>query len=353
MDKKQLVNILESIRDERTKGANTARRIGNAFLSLLEYASTTNDEKLSSVHDDIARGLITFANGLVSSRIAQLYEGASFGKNGASINQLGEALLNSIRSVEHNNTAQQGFCIQKDQDGKYHEFITNLTVWGKAIFHELEIRKLSYSGGNIYLSGAGSKIVHVEDVFDADHTLIGWRCYLLADDGTTATQNMWQVKDQVRCQTFNIANGIHDGIGNKGYWRLVTEVSEDNVPITTTITTDDGTKQTVELYDGKKFAYIVLAKDNCMDGSDIPAEGDTIVLDGNQDANQEDRQGVLILESTGKGSPRIVAYAGIDNYTHEGKEVFYLSASGCKIVSNRFELTTPTGDAIHIVNYRG
>ena len=70
------------------------------------------------------------------------------------IDEYGDMILNTIKSLEYNNAAEQGFSIEKEKNGKYHAFVTNLTIWGKAIFHELEVRKLSYSGGNIYLSGA-------------------------------------------------------------------------------------------------------------------------------------------------------------------------------------------------------
>lgn len=75
-DKNDLQTQFEGIRDERRLQANTAYRIGNAFLSLLHFASdemhTTIEELLkkiegkylSKVKDDEAAGLITFLKGL-------------------------------------------------------------------------------------------------------------------------------------------------------------------------------------------------------------------------------------------------------------------------------------------------
>lgn len=75
-DKNDLQTQFEGIRDERRLQANTAYRIGTAFLSLLHFASdemhTTIDELLkkiegkylSKVKDDEAAGLITFLRGL-------------------------------------------------------------------------------------------------------------------------------------------------------------------------------------------------------------------------------------------------------------------------------------------------
>ena len=248
-----------------------------------------------------------------------------------------------VRSANYEEDTQQGFGLSRTKNGGYRLSLSELEVWSKAIFHELEIRKLSYAGGNIYLSGAGSKIVHVEEQYSASGVVTGWKCYLLADDGSTATQNLWRVKDQARCQSFNILEGKHEGVSNKSYWRLVTEVSTQPV----TITAADGTA----LYGGRLFDWVTLSATDCMTGSDTPAAGDTIVLDGaSEDAT---RQGVLMLESTGNGTPRIVGLRGVCSYTHEGKEVFVLSPDGSKIVSSAIEWVSSVGDTIHLVNYRG
>lgn len=248
-----------------------------------------------------------------------------------------------VRSANYDEDTQQGFGLLRTKNGGYRLSLSELEVWCKAIFHELEIRKLSYAGGNIYLSGAGSKIVHVEEQYSVSGVVTGWKCYLLADDGSTATQNLWRVKDQARCQSFNILEGKHEGVSNKSYWRLVTEVSTQPV----TIKTADGTA----LYGGRLFDWVTLSATDCMAGSDTPAAGDTIVLDGaSEDAT---RQGVLMLESTGNGTPRIVGLCGVSSYTHEGKEVFVFSPGGSKIVSSAIEWVSSTGDTIHLVNYRG
>ena len=248
-----------------------------------------------------------------------------------------------IRSANYDEDTQQGFGLLRTKNGGYRLSLSELEVWCKAIFHELEIRKLSYAGGNIYLSGAGSKIVHVEEQYSASGVVTGWKCYLLADDGSTATQNLWRVKDQARCQSFNILEGKHEGVSNKSYWRLVTGVSTQPV----TIKAADGTA----LYGGRLFDWVTLSATDCMVGSDTPAAGDTIVLDGaSEDAT---RQGVLMLESTGNGTPRIVGLRGVSSYTHEGKEVFVFSPGGSKIVSSAIEWVSSAGDTIHLVNYRG
>lgn len=326
------------------------------------------------------------------------------------IDEYGDAILNTINSLRYDNAAQQGFSIEKEKNGKYHAFVTNLTIWGKAIFHELEVRKLSYSGGNIYLSGAGSKLVKVipvkKSVSDgvtswvettADDTeCVGWKCYLLADNGTTATMNYWQEDDQVRCQTIGeiTAGGTYQDASNKSYWRTIPNggVSTQNEKIYGTMTEtyldEAGKEQTrevqVELYGGQSFAWIVVGKHSeDLDGytdedsaptetRGIPADGDTIVLDGNRHRNEHgeydktDRQNVIVLETTGEYAPRIACYANISEYKHtitksvngEDKEVslsvFETSPKGgTKINSSRFEWISNDGSTINIINYRG
>lgn len=248
-----------------------------------------------------------------------------------------------IRSANYDEDTQRGFGLLRTKSGGYRLSLSELEVWCKAIFHELEIRKLSYAGGNVYLSGAGSKIVHVEEQYSVSGVVTGWKCYLLADDGSTATQNLWRVKDQARCQSFNILEGKHEGVSNKSYWRLVTGVSTQPV----TIKAADGTA----LYGGRLFDWVTLSATDCMAGSDTPAAGDTIVLDGASEDTT--RQGVLMLESTGNGTPRIVGLRGVNSYTHEGKEVFVFSPGGSKLVSSAIEWVSSAGDTIHLVNYRG
>lgn len=317
--------------------------IDSTSLDSVDKIVTPNylaSQALSKINDDIAQGIIRFMQGL---KLGNGVKGIDANGNAVLGDvQMVDAVLRRIVSLGYNGATQQGFGIVDRGDGKFRLDINDLQVWGKAVFQELEVRKLSYAGGNVYLSGSGSKIFKTEELYNEAGKLRGWRCWLLADDGTTATQNMWRVGDQARCQTFGLANKQKP---TRSWWRLVTAVSEENVALTDELGN--------ELYDGKKFAWIEIAKDNCELGSDVPMAGDTIVLDGNQNPNERERQGVMILETTGANTPRIVAYKGVVGYTHEGCEVFYLSPQGSRIVSTSFEWVSPTGDIIHIVNYRG
>lgn len=301
-------------------------------------------EFVSRLLDNTAHGTITF------EKVQKFLQGIRIGNNTAySIDANGNAILSDVivkllKSLDFNEAEQSGFAIKQRSDGKYQMLLTDLIVWGKAIFNTLLIRELSYVGGNIVLSPAAGKISYIKEVYsDTTNELIGWKCYLLADDGTTATINSFKVEDQVRCKTFNIKAGVYENVSNKDYWRLVTKVSTENEAITD----DEGH----ELYDGKKFAWIQIAKDNCMEGSDTPAVGDTIVLMGNR--SDKSRQHLLMMETEGDSAPTFTMYRGINSYSLKGKSIFDVGFNGINIVSKYYHITTVDGEKIWTPIYLG
>lgn len=301
-------------------------------------------EFLSRLYDGTAQGTITF------QMLQKFIQGFRIGNNNEfSIDGSGNAILSSVlvnllKSLDFNEAEQSGFAIKQRSDGKYQMLLTDLIVWGKAIFNTLLIRELSYVGGNIVLSPAAGKISYIKEVYsDTTNELIGWKCYLLADDGTTATINSFKVEDQVRCKTFNIAPGVYENVSNKDYWRLVTKVSTENEAITDS--------EGHELYDGKKFAWIQIAKENCMEGSDNPAVGDTIVLMGNR--IDRSRQHLLMMETEGDSAPTFTMYRGINSYSLKGKSIFDVGFNGINIVSKYYHITTVDGEKIWTPVYRG
>lgn len=366
-------------------------------------ATIANRLYLSKQGDDTAQGLITFVKGLISDVLVKLKGGATFGMRGYKFDEKGNVVVDALSSLAFDEALERGFGVTKNSRGKYTLSVTDLMVWGKAVFNSLEIRKLYAVGGNVYLSGASSKIVRAVPVKkataaasstggDASETWVacaegdadceGWKCYTLNDDGTTATQNGWRKYDQAKCQTFDIEAGTHEGVSNTFYWRLVADVSTKNETITETRTEtyvdDDGVTKTrevtVDLYDGKKFGWVVLSKTDCESTTnDAPKAGDTIVLDGHRmfasgDAdgrdqyNDESRTNVMMLETTGTEDgtlPRIVALTGIVDYRHwdgvnqYSNTVFILSPKEVVFVSSSFKFISASGDPITLVNFRG
>ena len=307
-------------------------------------AKAVDEQRLNKLKDDTAKGTITW------EKVQKFVQGLFLGNgNNYSIDGNGNAILSSVlvnllKSLDFNESEQSGFAIRQRSDGKYQMLLTDLIVWGKAIFNTLSIRELSYVGGNIVLSPAAGKISHIKEVYsETTNEQIGWKCYLLADDGTTATINSWKVDDQVRCKTFNIASGVYENVSNKDYWRLITKVSAENEVITDS--------EEHELYDGKKFAWIQIAKDNCMEGSDNPAAGDTIVLMGNR--SDKSRQHLLMMETEGDSAPKFTMYRGINSYSLEGKSIFDVGFNGINIVSKYYHMTTVDGEKIWTPIYLG
>jgi hypothetical protein len=301
-------------------------------------------EFVSRLLDNTAKGTITW------EKVQKFLQGFRIGNSNAySIDANGNAILSDVivkllKSLDFNEAEQSGFAIKQRSDGKYQMLLTDLIVWGKAIFNTLLIRELSYVGGNIVLSPAAGKISYIKKVYsDTTNEMIAWKCYLLADDGTTATINSFKVEDQVRCKTFNIAPGVYENVSNRDYWRLVTKVSTENEAITD----DEGH----ELYDGKKFAWIQIAKDNCMEGSDTPAVGDTIVLMGNR--SDKSRQHLLMMETEGDSAPRFTMYRGINTYSLKDKSIFDVSFDGINIVSKYFNMVSVSGEKVWTPVYRG
>lgn len=333
--------IIDAVKGETVKSLSSM--VGGSNTNSFN-ASITDKMYLSKLKDDTANGTITF------QKVQRLLNGFFLGhSNEFSIDGNGNAILSSVlvnllKSLDFNESEQSGFAIKQRSDGKFQMLLTDLIVWGKAIFNTLLIRELSYVGGNIVLSPAAGKINYIKEVYsETTNELIGWQCYLLADDGTTATINSFKVDDQVRCQTFNIKAGVYENVSNKDYWRLVTKVSTENEVITDS--------EGHELYDGKKFAWIQIAKENCMEGSDNPAVGDTLVLMGNR--SDKSRQHLLMMETEGDSAPTFTMYRGINSYSLKGKSIFDVGFNGINIVSKYYHITTVDGEKIWTPVYLG
>lgn len=245
--------------------ANVAARANYANKAQeLAEDSTAFSQFLRKDKADTAQKLITFLEGIGL-------------KNGHGITAEGMATLLEVVSANFNEAEQRGFAIRRRVDGKYQLSLTDIIVWGKAIFNELELRRLSYVGGNMVFSACGSKVTKVEDKGST------WRCYFRQDDGTMQTQNLWQTDDLARAETFNLK-----GKANRHYWRRVTSVGED---------------------------WIELSKTDCEQGSDAPQVDDALVQMGNR--TKPERQGLIMLRTMGESA--IIIYSGINDYSLEAE----------------------------------
>ena len=302
-------------------------------------ARRSRKEFLSKTEDDTAHCTITF------EKVQKFLQGILIGNNNAySIDANGNVTINLLNSADYDDATQSGFGFYKRKDGKYGLNVTDISVWGKAYFNNLTIRELTYVGGNLVFSPSAGKIFEVREIYNDTNELTGWKCYLLADDGTTATTNMFEVDDQVRCETFNIKAGVYENVSNKFYWRKITDVSTDNEEIR------DANNNI--LYDGKKYSWIVISASDKAEGSDNPAAGDTIVLMGNR--TNTNRMSFVVKETYGDNAPREVGYTNVHSYTlGNGNLVYEISPKKVRFYSQYFEIVTIEGLPIKTINYRG
>lgn len=299
------------------------------------------DKLLRKDIPDTTRFLLTLLDGIAFKNkygISGLGEAVlkSLKLDNASIDEDGRAKLFSLiisqvlQSADFDIVSESGFGFTRRKDGKYQLSVTDLIVWGKAIFHELEIRRLSYVGGNMVFSSCGSKVTRVEMVDAAGHATtdagrcVAYRCHFYQDDGTTATTNLWKANDQARCQTFNIREGKYAGVSNRSYWRRVTAVGDD---------------------------YIDLSKEDCEQGSDIPAAEDSLVQMGNR--TDTDRMALIYVIVNGDDAPAIVWYDKVNSYTLTGRRTAIISPRQVVFSTQLFKVMSLSGVAVPLVADRG
>lgn len=344
----ELVNSLEVTKSDTKRIIDAVKGETVKSLSGMVGGNNTNNFNasiadkmyISKLTDDTAKGTITW------EKVQKFLQGILIGNNNAySIDANGNVIINLLNSADYDDAMQSGFGFYKRKDGKYGLNVTDLSVWGKAYFNNLTIRELTYVGGNLVFSPSAGKIFEVREIYnETTNELTGWKCYLLADDGTTATTNMFEVDDQVRCETFNIKAGVYENVSNKFYWRKITDVSTDNEEIR------DSNNNI--LYDGKKFSWIVISASDKAEGSDNPAAGDTIVLMGNR--TNTNRMSFVVKETYGDNAPREVGYTNVHSYTlGNGNLVYEISPKKVRFYSQYFEIVTVEGLPIKTINYRG
>lgn len=255
-----------TLREDKEVG--TIQKIQNQISSLLsgnagtgggltiaqlraEIASEGGKRFLSKLKDDTAHGLITFLKGLKAQDVIKAINGMSLGNGENYVNGNGDAKLGDVvvdRIHDKNSTPSdrviigaQGFDLYLGDDGKSHLYVDYLTARTRMFASSVEIRKVSYSGGTTIFSNAGSQIAKVSYIYDAaKEKVIAYKCYAVADDGTTKTMNWWHIGMMALCQTFNVAAVKNENFTNRYYWRMVVGVGQEKL-------------------DGKLYDYVILS----------------------------------------------------------------------------------------------
>lgn len=209
-----------------------------------------------------------------------------------------------------------GMSFSSEKGGESVGWIDKLYVRKKAIFQLLSIMETELAGASFMFnaSGARATITKVEFIekkgirfkdgkgvkfsdgkrgYSSPGTYGSvYRCYFLADDGEKAIENRFKPGNLARSQSFNIKEGVHEGISNHYWWRLVENVGDN---------------------------YIDVSVSHCDEGSDIPKEGDVVVQLG--DISDPDFQSAIVLSAYGDGAPSLTFYQGINSYSLSGRDI--------------------------------
>lgn len=271
-----------------------------------------DDNALSSVHDDEAKGVISFLSGIKFISNNKIHKITSDG-----IATLKEVVSAAFRSGALGSGFKLG---EYNADGDSYLEVDRLLVRKAAEFVRLVIRELQSVGGEIVLSPAAMKVSNV--VYFAKGTVLPeyngyalrydvYRCYFSQKKGDEEIENQFAVGDLVRCQTFNVKKGVNENVKNRYYWRKVYKVGTD---------------------------FIDVLADFCDTGSDIPQAGDELVQMGN--VSDTARQSVVTLSAYGADAPSFKMYYGVDSYSLENKEEFVLSRQEMFAIADKFRFVT-------------
>lgn len=397
------------------KDAATLKAAEDALAKALEGLSALY---LSRAHADTAQGLITFLKGILlggdgsygiseagAATLLSLLVGGKYGISKDGLGTLAGIIADYLKSRDFREGYfdGHGFGLYKDGAGNGVMQVDKLYVTMKAVFAELEIRKLSYVGGDQVHSMAGSTLAMVRpldkdgnEIADGDTATAvdSYKCYYLDDDGTTRTENWWKTGDMAYCQTFNIEEGVYKDVSNRAYRRLVLRTgTEEAVTGTEDVTTTDseGNAATTKRNITKRMGYVVLSNrphgepfelttdglypvtdsdGNVTNGTvmtygdspitftgmadtgtqDAPAAGDKIVQIGSQcDPGRGYAYIIYVTEQ------RRVDYAGINDWDLASHAVAQYSPKGSYAYSSSFELRQGSaGGTWHpATDYRG
>ena len=271
-----------------------------------------DDNALSSVHDDEAKGVISFLSGIKFISNNKIHK----------ITPDGIATLKEVVSAAFRSGALGSGFKLGDYNGSGDSYleVDRLLVRKAAEFVRFVIRELQSVGGEIVLSPAAMKISNV--VYFEKFTVLPeydgsplrydvYRCYFSQKKGDEEIENQFVEGDLVRCQTFNVKEGVSENVKNRYYWRKVYKVGKD---------------------------FIDVLADFCDTGSDIPQAGDELVQMGN--TTDTARQSVVVLSAYGADAPSLKMYEGVDSYSLENKEVFVLSRSEMFAIADKFRFVT-------------
>ena len=297
--------IVQSVEGEVVRSLGNIPTGGSGF-----NAAIADKMYLSKVKKDTAQEPINFEKGL------------TFGNGAYRVTPEGVAIFKGLISqIFKSGALGSGFKLG-DYNGSGDSYleVDRLLVRKAAEFVRLVIRELQSVGGEIVLSPAAMKISNVvyfeKGVYLPEYEALPlrynvYRCYFSQKKGDEEIENQFVEGDLVRCQTFNVKEGVSENVKNRYYWRKVYKVGKD---------------------------FIDVLADFCDTGSDIPQAGDELVQMGN--TTDTARQSVVVLSAYGADAPSLKMYEGVDSYSLENKEVFVLSRQEMFAIADKFRFVT-------------
>ena len=363
---KKMLSFFEGIRDERNTAANTASRIGRAFIMLLDYcANGVAGLYLSKTKDDETTHKLTMGEATV--------------RGDATIN--GKVVTNDIHSSDSDgNTSMtgKGWTLKNvhDETGSYSVLaVDNIVVRKKLEAAELEIHRKTYVGAQMIASDWGHKILRVDPMAydtetgevssvsgltlftlpvtvdgaerpvafvgraisdtetrvellgdgkgmlnrELETTANAFKVYFCESDGTTSIEDDLVVGSMGQCQEFNVKARVTHNFTNTYYWGVcVMHGVEDNVLI--------GGKPTKCVYgvfahttklltltsEVSKHTFTCYGMEQS--GCTFPVAGDDMVGFGCADPWQDaDRCNAIIIASKDgeQSAPSVISYSGI------------------------------------------
>ena len=296
-----------------------------------QVATEGSKHFISKLFDDVAKGLITFEQGIklgaealwdiTKDGIAHLSQ--LFVKGNVQIGEKGKSVAANFGEYKAGSTGAQ---VAVKEDGTSLAEFDYITIRRAADFRSITIHELRYIGGELAITPAAMQVSKVERL-DKDGNVVAddvepnkFKCYFDTSDskGEKKVYNEFMVGDQARCQQFGISAGTHEFVKTKYYWRLVIEVGDDYIVLSNT----DKDKLTTS----------------------EPSVNDNIVQLGYRYEGQDNRQAAIILSATANDAPSQKFYQGINDYSldHVVKDEGYDAATGlfhCNIYGDSY-----TGD---------
>lgn len=363
---KKMLSFFEGIRDERNTAANTASRIGRAFIMLLDYcANGVAGLYLSKTKDDETTHKLTMGEATV--------------RGDATIN--GKVVTNDIHSSDSDgNTSMtgKGWTLRNvsDETGSYSVLaVDNIVVRKKLEAAELEIHRKTYVGAQQIASDWGHKILRVDPMAydpetgevssvsgltlftlpvtvdgverpvafvgralsdtetrvellgdgkgvlnqELETTANAFKVYFCESDGTTSIEDDLVVGSMGQCQEFNVKERVTHNFQNTYYWGVcVKHGVEDNVMIGGKATKcvygvfAHTTKLLTLTSEVSKHTFTCYGMEQS--GCTFPVAGDDMVGFGCADPWQDaDRCNAIIIASKDgeQSAPSVISYSGI------------------------------------------